>query len=211
MLPSRPLLLSLCLAPVLFLLGCDEKPKVVTYSVPKEKSTSAPTAPAISSAPMADANSSAAMSAAGLPQVSSAAAAQFSPGPVPAHWRADTDKPMRQGSWSIPGPDGSTADWSITVFPGDVGGDLANVNRWRGQIQLGPISAAELPAALQPISVGGIPGKAVLLPGPTQTVYGIILPRGPETWFFKFTGTAATFSSEKSSLQSFAEGTTFSN
>lgn len=204
----RPLLLALCLAPVIFLLGCDDKPKVVTYSVPKETSTPAQSPVAISSAPETTASSSATMSGTGLPQISSAASAQFSPGPVPAHWRADTDKPMRKGSWSIPGPDGSTAEWSITAFPGDVGGDLANVNRWRNQIQLGPISAAELPAVLQPVTIGNLPAKAVLLNGPTQTVYGVILLRGPESWFFKFTGTAATFSAEKTHLQKFVEGTT---
>lgn len=210
MLPSRPLFLFLCLAPAFFLLGCDDKPKVVTYSVPKEKSSTAPAAPEISSAPVA-ANSSAPMSGGGLPQASSATAAQFSPGPVPAHWQADTDKPMRKGSWSIPGADGSTADWSITVFPGDVGGDLANVNRWRNQIQLPPISTAELSAALQPIVIGSLPGKAVLLTGPNETVYGAILPQGNVTWFFKFTGSAKTFSAEQTNLHAFLQGTTLAD
>jgi hypothetical protein len=39
---------------------------------------------------------------------------------------------MRKGSWSI-GPADAAADLAVTVFPGDVGGRVANFNRWRQQ------------------------------------------------------------------------------
>ena len=66
---------------------------------------------------------------------------------VPGDWKDKPGSAMRKGSYAVPGP-GGEADLAITAFPGDVGGDLANVNRWRGQLALPPIEAGELEAAL---------------------------------------------------------------
>ena len=54
---------------------------------------------------------------------------------APAHWVGKPLSAMRKGSYTVPG-DGAEADLSITAFPGAVGGELANLNRWRGQLQL---------------------------------------------------------------------------
>ena len=52
---------------------------------------------------------------------------------------------MRVGSFMIGNDQDNSVDISITSSPGDVGGLLANVNRWIGQIDLPPINDASLP------------------------------------------------------------------
>jgi hypothetical protein len=92
---------------------------------------------------------------------------------TPAKWKAPegwAEKPagdMVLGSFSIPGKDGGKADLTITSFPGNVGGELMNVNRWRGQVGLEPVS--ELPKAEQ-VTVSGVQGKLyVFAAGPSAT------------------------------------------
>src|SRR5580692_7387637 len=71
---------------------------------------------------------------------------------LPAGWSTQPDQSgMRKGSFLVSGADGAKADMSITAFPGDVGGDLANVNRWRGQVGLAPIDDAALAQTVQTI------------------------------------------------------------
>lgn len=75
---------------------------------------------------------------------------------APEGWQQQPAGQMVLGSFSIPGADGGKANMTITSFPGDVGGELANVNRWRAQIGLGRVS--ELPNA-ETVTVGGVAGK----------------------------------------------------
>ena len=63
---------------------------------------------------------------------------------APAAWKPKAVSSMRRGSFEVGEGTGPLADLAITVFPGDVGGDLANVNRWRGQLDLPPIAEADL-------------------------------------------------------------------
>jgi hypothetical protein len=96
-------------------------------------------------------------------------------------------------------PTGSTADVSVIVLPGDAGGELANVNRWRGQIGLGPIDAAALAAARQvtkapaaPVAVFDFASDAK----GTRVIGGIAEVTG-NTWFFKLSGDAAAVNAAK--------------
>ena len=47
-------------------------------------------------------------------------------------------------SFAIPHDSGGAADVSLTLLGGVSGGILANINRWRGQVALEPISEAQL-------------------------------------------------------------------
>jgi len=80
---------------------------------------------------------------------------------TPPDWQEQPGDGVRQGSFLITGTDGAKADVSVITFPGDVGGDLANVNRWRAQIQLPPVSEAELPGAL--VRLAGPAGEFLLV------------------------------------------------
>ena len=57
----------------------------------------------------------------------------------------------------------SKAEIAVTVFPGNVGGLTANVNRWRGQIGLAPLAPAELEANLDHLDANGLHFEIVVL------------------------------------------------
>ena len=85
------------------------------------------------------------------------------------------------------------AEATIVALPGDVGGELANVNRWRGQIGLPPIDEAALAllrkhvlAPVGPIDVYDFTGNGG---EKSHLVAGMIQVRGT-TWFFKLSGEA---------------------
>jgi hypothetical protein len=107
---------------------------------------------------------------------------------------------MRRGSYAINGPEGA-GDLSITAFPGDVGGNLANVNRWRGQLRLPPVP--DLASAVQPLDANGL--HMLIFEGANNgaRIIGVILPRPVETWFFKLTGPDALVAREKPAFLDF--------
>lgn len=127
---------------------------------------------------------------------------------APAHWTAKPASAMRKGSFAIKGA-GGEADLSITAFPGDTGGLLANLNRWRGQIGLAPLSAAQLEANLAHLDANGLHFEVVDFAGtangaPTR-ILGAVLPRPGETWFFKLMGPDALVAGEKAAFTAFLQ------
>jgi len=129
---------------------------------------------------------------------------------VPAGWSAGPERPMRKATLLIPGENGGAgAELAVTAFPGDVGGNLANVNRWRQQLSLPPIGETELRSALQHLDVGALHVDVVELVGPskppatTQRVLGAIVPYSGATWFFKLTGPDALVARERDTFLAF--------
>lgn len=184
------------LAAALLLLTACRDAKVASYRIPKE-TDSRPTA----AAPVAPAPSPGGM------RFAAARGADLT-WTAPAAWKPKPGSTMRKGSYSV-GDDAAPADLAITAFPGDVGGDLANVNRWRGQLSLPPIADADLPRNLTPLSVGGLDIKlAELAGGPAdapQRMLGAIVPYDGATWFFKLMGPDAVVLREKPNFLAFLQ------
>ena len=97
----------------------------------------------------------------------------------------------------------------VSRFPGDVGGNLANVNRWRGQLQLPPIKADELEKVTKKVQAGD--ATAILTDFTSeagdQRMLGAIVPdeKGGRTWFFKVTGPAKAVGGQADKFQKFVE------
>jgi hypothetical protein len=97
----------------------------------------------------------------------------------------------------------------VSRFPGDVGGNLANVNRWRGQLQLPPIKADELDKVTKKVQAGDT--TAILTDftnaAGDQRMLGAIVPdeKGKQTWFFKVTGPAKAVGGQTEKFQKFVE------
>jgi len=184
-----PRLLRACLLLLPLLLAACRDSKVATYRIPKEADAPATTAP------------SAAETAGALPAMVMAKAGASLEWTAPAGWKTKTKSSMRKGSYTI-GDDETGADMAITAFPGDVGGNLANVNRWRSQLDLPPIAENELAAALTPVEANGLKMLVVDLAGGTKEkplrMLGAIVPFDHATWFFKLTGPDALVAGEKS-------------
>jgi hypothetical protein len=170
---------ALGLIVLLVFAGCGER-EIQVYRVPKDAA------------------------GAGAPSVS--AGVRPAPGilwEAPAHWQEQTPGNVRVGSYLVPGPT-RPADFAITSFPGDVGGDLANVNRWRGQLGLDPIDASELPAALERIEA---PAGEFLLADlvapsgdPPVRMLVALFKQPDRTWFFRLTGDDALVAGERDHL-----------
>lgn len=191
--PSPGLLPLLILA--LGASGCG-RDEIKTYRVAKEPA--AVPAPALDTSDRAMANT--AVTTASGPGLRWTAPASWSVGPA---------NPKRKATYLIPGEAGATAELAITAFPGDVGGRLANVNRWRNELSLPPIAASELDAALQHLHVGDFHIDVVELvsPGtpPAKRVISALVPHDNSTWFFKLTGPDALVASEKAAFIAFLQ------
>lgn len=107
---------------------------------------------------------------------------------APQGWESvASDQQMRLATFR-PGP--GLPEVSLTAFPGDTGGLLANINRWRGQIGLGPIDEAQLAQTVQTDTVEGVKVTTVDITGASgQEMLGaIVVPGDGKTWFVKATG-----------------------
>src|SRR3954468_24443237 len=124
--------LPLCAALLtVFLAGDCRDREITTYRAPKDPVEALPGPP------------SAATAASGADNMAATAVPTGGDSLVwtaPAHWTVKPATAMRKGSYAIKG-DGGEADLSITAFPGETGGLLANLNRWRGQVSLPPLTA----------------------------------------------------------------------
>lgn len=114
---------------------------------------------------------------------------------------------MRKATFAIPGTNGTDAELTITAFPGDVGGELANLNRWRSQLELPPLPPTELDQAIDRHEHEGL--KIALVDfanskGDASTrILGAWIPFEGGTWFFKMTGPDAVVAREKQIFDDF--------
>lgn len=190
------LLLALPVVSLIFLTSCRD-PKIRNYRIAKE-----PTAQP-------------------QPGMVAPAAAKAQPAihwQKPDAWQEQTGKSMRVGSFLIAETNGVKTEMAVTTFPGDVGGDFANVNRWRGQIQLPPITEAELSATVTQLDLPAgkfqlidITSAEPLIEGKFKArILGAWLKQPDRTWFFKITGDAETVGAQHETLVAFLRTVEFS-
>ena len=182
--------------------GCRDE-KVTSYQIPKEHDAGGSTA----ESPATPSSVPAAPAAMAATPVATATGAVLT-WTAPAACQTKALGQMRKGSYTVAGADGVTADLSITAFPGAVGGELANINRWRGQLSLAPIAETELPAAVSRIAVDGLGFTVVDLVATgdqPQRILGAMVPLDGAMWFFKLTGPDAFVASQKAGFLAFLQ------
>src|SRR5258708_4394396 len=159
----------------------------------------------------ADTNNLPRASAPTMPDASSLSSSTVAPSTgltwkAPSTWRQKPAGQMRLASYTIPG-DGGEGDLSVTAFPGEAGGLLENVNRWRGQIKLAPLSSTDLLKKMTKSETHGLQLTVVDMVGEGTTgatrVLGAIVPYAGQTWFFKLTGPDAALASQKGAFADF--------
>lgn len=170
--------------------GCGREDGVRVYQAPKDRS--GPQASAPSTAPSASSTASTAStaSAPSNPQ-------QRAPWTVPPGW---TEKPstggMRIATYAVTAPDGRAVDVSVVPLGAAAGSLLDNVNRWRGELELPPVTEADLPRLLTAVKIGEVDAQMVELVserpvGADKTrsrTLAAILPLPGTTVFFKAKG-----------------------
>lgn len=190
----RPTCLVSAALTVLVLLTSCRPAEVARYRVPKE------------AAPPPAAASAADRAMAATPVVT--AEGDGLAWTAPDHWSANPPGSMRRGSYAIRGRDGE-ADMAITAFPGDVGGELANINRWRGQLGLPALQPAELPAVRTTVRTDHFEFVVVEFSNPAATppgrMLGAFTAHAGNTWFFKLTGPDELVAAEKPAFLAFLQ------
>lgn len=125
---------------------------------------------------------------------------------APSHWVSQPSTAFRIGSFSIPGSAGA-GDLSIGFLSGPAGGVLANVNRWRGQLQLEPTDEVGLKSLIRVLTIGE---ESVLLVTLTSAdlqtrILAAIWEKPEGAWFFKLTGPVPTVVQEEPVFTQFLE------
>ena len=128
---------------------------------------------------------------------------------VPSHWIKTSASSMRLASYEVNDGNGSKLDFSITSFPGDVGGTLANVNRWLGQIGIDPVEESNLSKYVSPIVLDERDAQLVVAVGEKNALFAAIMMVEDRSWFFKITGNRELAKVEKSNFLSFLNSVCF--
>ena len=123
---------------------------------------------------------------------------------APAGWVEQPPGPMQDAKFSV--ADGQ-ATVTLSIFGNAAGGLRANLDRWRGQIGLPPVSDADLEKLATPLDLPDAKATLVDMTGPKQRLITVIVPRGDRTAFFKLLGEPAAVAAEKNSLLEFVKGT----
>ena len=110
---------------------------------------------------------------------------------LPAGWTEARTGGMRYATLR---PAEGAAEVSVVVLGGSAGGELANLNRWRGQLGLPPVDEAGMAAARKAVKSGAGEISVYDLVGQGQPashmVVGLLSLNGG-TWFLKMTGESA--------------------
>lgn len=174
-----------CGCMLVLLAGC-ERDEIETYAVvPKE-----PVPPAEIVAPVQEATK---------PALTYAA---------PDGWQELPVSGMRIAAFAVTEND-QQAQITVITLRGQAGGALANVNRWRGQVNLSGIDQAQLAGEMQSIEIDGLAAHYVDLIGPESDdgqqlrIVCAFVERSGTSWFMKMTGPADLVGRQKSAFEAF--------
>ena len=120
-------------------------------------------------------------------------------------------------AFQIGQPPETMADMAASAFPGEVGGQLANINRWRRQVGLGPVDSEAANDFITELEVSRLPAWQVSFTGPlsaskvgepVRMVVTAVLHDG-KTWFFKLMGAESAVADELENYNAFLQSVQF--
>ena len=203
-------LIDLCLAIriglatcMLSLLACD-KAQPTSYLIPKENRSVnlAEDKSTVQSAPVADPTEKPMQVLPGMAKAAKEAGVINYK--VPEGWEELPLSGIRKVNLAVEDENGR-AELTVLAFPGDVGGQLANINRWREQIGLETVDAEMLYGFTNSYSISGHGGLYVRLEGTPKSILGVLLPFHGYTWFFKFLGDSGTVLANEAAMKGFID------
>ncbi len=115
---------------------------------------------------------------------------------APEGWTPLPNSPYRVANYSIKIEGHPVANFSISAFPGESGGIMANVNRWRRQVGLSEWTSRQIARKASRLSSGELEFLLFDLKPETESekevasdrILAAILNRNNTTWFFKMRG-----------------------
>jgi hypothetical protein len=138
---------------------------------------------------------------------------------IPSGWQQLPPSEFLVAKFSIADADGAAAQVNVSSLAGDGGGQLANLNRWRGQLGLEPVTSG-----IPPVIVGP-PGAAIIASGTVTVDYvgtdsrtgkparlvGSIVPQNGQTWFYKLMGDPDIVARQKDAFIQFVQSAKYPN
>jgi len=125
--------------------------------------------------------------------------------PVPGEWKKLPSGQMQVAKFAVPARGAARAEVSISVFPGDTGGTLANLNRWRRQIGLGEVDESGMSPLVSALDPANPEAKLVDMTNNNKRLVGAIVPRGGRYWFYKLLGDAEAVAPERDAFVALAK------
>jgi hypothetical protein len=187
------------LVPLLFLTACGRE-EIATCQVPKESSAPTQVSTMGSSAEIEAVQASHAAMSASAP---SGAGYESS---LPAGWAEIPGSGMRKASYKIQGT--SIDFYLISLSMGDV---PSNVNRWRGQVGLPPVSPEAIAQDVVAFQADGHAVSYIEIYNEEggQGIIAAIIELKPQYWYFTAKGSAGELKAHAADIRAFLESIQF--
>lgn len=124
---------------------------------------------------------------------------------TPPGWTALPPGQMQIAKYAVPEKDGTKAEVSVSVFPSDTGGTLANVNRWCQQLGLPAVDDGGLAKVVSPLDPATPDAVLVDLKNDPRAMLGAIVPRDGRWFFYKLVGDTAAVAAQRDAFVEFAK------
>jgi len=134
---------------------------------------------------------------------------------LPSGWREVPPTQFVLTKYVIENGD-AQASVTVSKLDGEGGGLLANINRWRGQLSLPPISEEGWSQQARSVDVGGVKATLADMTGTDRTgkkarLVGVIVPQAGQTWFYKLMGDEQIVEQQKDVFTKFVQAAKVSN
>ncbi|MCE0484951.1 MAG: hypothetical protein LV479_12035 [Methylacidiphilales bacterium] len=136
---------------------------------------------------------------------------------VPDGWQATAPSQFLLAEYAVTGSNGTKAEVNAAELDGEGGGPFANINRWRGQLGLEPMTDDDLVKIERPL--GTPDGDAIMVDltgtdaktgGPTRLI-GVIVPHNGHTWFYKLMGDKQAVAQQENNFVQFIQSANYAN
>lgn len=136
---------------------------------------------------------------------------------VPASWNEVAAGAFLISKFVVNGPNEAQAAVNVSMSPGDGGGLVGNINRWRKQVGLSEMSETEIRGQVAELDTAG--GKAAVVEitgsdpksGKPARILGAIVGQPGRTWFYKLMGDAELVAREREVFIQFVKSARYSN
>ena len=132
---------------------------------------------------------------------------------LPSGWKEEKSDGMRQAAFSIEKSGSRKTEVTLVSLPGESGGLAANVNRWRGQVGLGPLSDKDAERCVSSLQAGKVTYQWVALQGKDANgdvaIVSAMTTIHAQTWFIKLMGPVAVVHEQEPAFKKFLAGLTF--
>lgn len=133
---------------------------------------------------------------------------------MPDGWKEKPLTQLRVASFTVT-DDNKEAEVSVIPLSGISGGDAANVNRWRSQIEMKQVDEETIKKSAEAVEIAGQTGALYDLlgtgpcSGEPERILGAILHTSETAWYFKMTGAADLVAKQKANFTAFLKSVKF--